>query len=75
MAREVHDVIGQLLTSLKMDVALLSRHLTEENKVSLNKIDDINNLLDSTIKSVRKVATELRPSILDDYGLDSALSR
>jgi PAS domain S-box-containing protein len=73
IAREVHDVIGQLLTGIKMDVSSLGEQLTEENSPSLSAINDINDLLDSAIKSVRKVATELRPSILDDMGLVAAV--
>ena len=73
ISREVHDVIGQYMTALKMSVSMLGRRLEKEQSPTFSRIQDINNLLDEAIKSVRKVATELRPSILDDIGLVAAL--
>ena len=73
LSREVHDVIGQILTGLKMDISSLGRLLQSENAASLRKIADINGLLDEAIQSVRKVATELRPAVLDNFGLVAAV--
>jgi len=73
ISREVHDVIGQYMTALKMSVSMLGRRLEKEQSQAASRIQDINQLLDEAIKSVRKVATELRPSILDDMGLVAAL--
>lgn len=73
VSREVHDVIGQILTGLKMDISALGRRLQQENSPAVSKIKDINGLLDEAIKSVRKVATELRPAILDNFGLVAAV--
>ena len=73
ISREVHDVIGQYMTALKMSVSMLGRRLEKEQSPTVSRIADINALLDDAIKSVRKVATELRPAILDDIGLVPAL--
>jgi len=73
VSREVHDVIGQILTGLKMDISALGRRLQQENSPAISKIKDMNGLLDEAIKSVRKVATELRPAILDNFGLVAAV--
>ena len=73
VSREVHDVIGQILTGLKMDISALGRKLQQENSPSVSRIKDMNGLLDEAIKSVRKVATELRPAILDNFGLVAAV--
>jgi PAS domain S-box-containing protein len=74
MAREVHDELGQQLTGLKMDLSLMARKASGETEVWLKeKIGATLNLLDTTIRSVRKIASELRPSILDDLGLIAAL--
>ena len=73
VSREVHDVIGQILTGLKMDISALGRQLQQEHSPALTKIKDLNGLLDEAIRSVRKVATELRPAILDNFGLVAAV--
>jgi PAS domain S-box-containing protein len=74
MAREVHDELGQQLTGLKMDLALISKRASGESKEWLKgKMGETLALLDTTIRTVRKIASELRPSILDDLGLVAAL--
>jgi PAS domain S-box-containing protein len=73
MAREVHDELGQQVTGLKMDVSWISKRMTTESEPVRQKIKGILDLLDVTVKTVRKIATELRPSILDDLGLTEAM--
>ncbi len=73
MAREIHDELGQLLTGLKMDVSWLNRRTDLNEEASRTKIKGILTLLDQTVNTVRRLAAELRPSILDDLGLPEAL--
>ena len=78
IARELHDEFGQMLTGLKFDTAWLYRHLAKEKSVAstqsyLDKLKAMSSRLDQTIQSVRRIATSLRPSILDDLGLIPAL--
>ncbi len=73
IAREIHDELGQQLTGLKMDLSWINRKLKSEDQMVNEKISGTLNLIDTTIKTVRKIATELRPSILDDLGLIAAL--
>jgi len=74
MAREVHDELGQQLTGLKMDLSLMNKKAPEESREWLReKMTSTLSLLDTTIRTVRKIASELRPSILDDLGLIAAL--
>ncbi len=73
MAREIHDELGQQLTGLKMDISWLSRRLQIEDQQIDTKMKSIIGLIDKTVVTVRRLATELRPSILDDLGLISAL--
>ncbi len=73
IAREIHDELGQQITGLKMDVSWLSKKIITEDYAIKEKIKDILDLLDNTVKTVRKIATELRPSILDDLGLREAM--
>ena len=74
MAREIHDELGQQLTGLKMDLAWMARKWDKPTDDPLSlKITGALGLLDNTIKTVRRIATELRPSILDDLGLIAAI--
>lgn len=73
MAREVHDVLGQQITCIKMDVSWLSKQLGSSNEAVSHKMKDLLQLIDHTAITVRKIASELRPSILDDFGLAEAL--
>jgi PAS domain S-box-containing protein len=73
VAREIHDDLGQTLTALKMDIAWMKKNsgMTEEMRAS--KMDVMLRLTDSTIQTVKRIATDLRPGILDDLGLVSAI--
>lgn len=73
IAREIHDELGQQLTGLKMDLSWISRKLKTQDEMVTEKLLGTISLIDTTIKTVRKIATELRPSILDDLGLVAAL--
>ncbi len=78
IALEIHDELGQILTGLKMEIHLLNKRLTEilspeKNAETNEKIKDILQLTDTTIASVRRISTELRPAILDDLGLVAAI--
>jgi signal transduction histidine kinase len=72
IAREVHDDLGQSLTALKMDVALLRNKLPLNEEVE-RRTNSMLQLVNATIKSVQRISTELRPSILDDLGLGAAI--
>jgi signal transduction histidine kinase len=78
ISREIHDVLGQLLTSLKLDVRWVSRQLShgaDEHalKPVRARLDRMAQHLDTTTQTVRKIATELRPVILEDLGLIPAI--
>ncbi len=74
IAREIHDELGQQLTILKMDVSWLHQKLQKYEDAALTqRTGDTLQLLNETIKTVRRIATELRPSMLDDLGLVEAL--
>lgn len=73
IAREIHDELGQQLTGLKMDIYWLSRKINNADQEITNKLQQSIELINATVTSVRKIATNLRPSILDDLGLIAAL--
>jgi len=65
IAREIHDKLGQALTGLKMDVAWLQKHLDHQPPALKEKAQAMSDLADSIIQMVRRIATQLRPGILD----------
>jgi signal transduction histidine kinase len=71
IAREIHDELGQVLTGIKMEVGWLAKRLKEPSL--LEKTDSMSRLIDSTVQTVRKIATGLRPEMLDDMGLIAAV--
>jgi PAS domain S-box-containing protein len=73
MAREIHDELGQQLTVLKMDVSWLKRRMATAEEPVKQKLQDLISMLDETVKTVRRISSELRPSILDDLGLVAAM--
>ena len=73
IAREIHDELGQQLTAIKMDVAWIDKKTADEESSVKNKLKNIITLLDGSNQSVRKILNELRPGVLDDYGLVDAL--
>ena len=73
IAREVHDELGQELTGVKMELAFLRDQLAQSSPAALTRVDSIVALVDSTMQSVRKIATELRPIVLDQLGLIPAI--
>lgn len=74
IAREVHDELGQQLTGLKMDLSMIQKKLRSGDVENvLDRVLQTTDLLDTTIRTVRRIATELRPSILDDLGLLAAM--
>jgi signal transduction histidine kinase len=78
ISREIHDHLGQLLTALKLDLRSLDRRIadkqgSEEHTALVAKIGSARELADEMINSVQKIASELRPGILDRVGLEAAI--
>ena len=70
ISREIHDEIAQNLARILMDIQNVKKKCEEEELQTLNNASE---LVDETIQSVRRIATELRPRILDDVGLIAAV--
>jgi PAS domain S-box-containing protein len=73
IAREIHDELGQLLTVLKMDISMLRKKAGPLSEEASSKFTDILEVIDKTVKTVRRIASELRPTLLDDLGLVAAM--
>jgi PAS domain S-box-containing protein len=77
IAREIHDVLAQDLTRLKIDLGWLKKRVSAAERLQSDavsaKIAQLNTLADATINTVQKIAAELRPVVLDSLGLPAAL--
>jgi signal transduction histidine kinase len=73
IAREIHDQLGQALTGLKMDLTWVTKRLPGGQKQLSDKVKSMFRLIDDTIQSVRKIASLLRPEVLDQLGLAAAI--
>lgn len=73
IAREIHDELGQQLTGLKMDAAWLSKKIGSGEIAIHEKLVNMISLMDTAVQTIRRIASDLRPSILDDLGLIAAL--
>ena len=74
IAREIHDDLGQRLTALRLDVGLLRTELRERRTAAAEeRTTSMLELIDETIDTARRVAMELRPAILDDFGFAAAI--
>lgn len=71
IAREIHDELGQYLTTLRMDAAMLEMTLSENPRIG-QRLASMKALIDEAIQSVRRVASSLRPTALD-LGLESGI--
>ena len=72
IAREVHDELGQTLTGLKLDLSLLSAKPVSYRMLK-RKVTAMEAQVAATILTVRRIATELRPGVLDSLGLAAAI--
>lgn len=77
IAREIHDELGQALTGLKMDLNWLDRRLLDtagrDYPDVLEKARSMASMVEATISTVRRIATDLRPGVLDDLGVVAAI--
>ncbi len=73
LARELHDETGQALTSILLGLKPLEQALAgDDGRAAMASVRE---LVVSTLQDVRRLAVELRPSVLDDFGLGPALER
>lgn len=73
ISRELHDELGQALTAVKFDLSSLSDQLEHKDETLAQKAKDITSQMNTLIKTVRRIATELRPGMLDDLGLAASM--
>ena len=69
IGREIHDELGQQLTAIKMDAAWIDKNTPADATLIKEKLRNILELLDGSNNAVRRILSELKPSILDEYGM------
>ncbi|MFP6637214.1 MAG: histidine kinase, partial [Nitrospinaceae bacterium] len=72
-AREVHDHLSQLLTTIKLELSLLKNKLPLSNPSIQESIAQLLEMSNEAIQAVKKIAMDLRPPILDDLGVGEAI--
>ncbi len=72
VSREVHDTLGQILTGLKMGLAMMGKKLAGDAEAQTG-LAAMSELADTAIQSVREISSSLRPGMLDDLGLSATL--
>lgn len=73
IARAIHDEFGQLLTVLKMDADWLSKRLPKDHESLLDKTKSMIQFIDASVKTIHRICSELRPPLLDDFGISAAI--
>jgi two-component system sensor histidine kinase UhpB len=79
IARELHDQLGRCLAASKMDVDGIGRGLAGDESAGNNfravieRAKRMNQTIDETLQTVRRISAELRPDVLDDLGLAAAI--
>jgi signal transduction histidine kinase len=73
IARKIHDDLGQALTALKIDLSWLNKKLASDQDPVREKLQSMVTLINETIETVHNVSEDLRPGILDDFGLSAAI--
>jgi PAS domain S-box-containing protein len=73
IARELHDSVGQNLSALNINLDILSTQLASPPPPIERRLADSQALVDATLQSIESVMADLRPPLLDEYGLEAAL--
>ncbi len=73
IAREIHDVLGQELSLLQLELGLIQDRLPRAQKELRTKTKRMSRLIDTSIRSVQRISADLRPTLLDNLGLGAAV--
>jgi signal transduction histidine kinase len=74
MAQDLHDMVGQNLTALNINLYFIARRLSADTSPEiLERLGDSSRLVEQVVERIRNLMADLRPFILDDLGLPTAL--
>ena len=75
LARELHDRAAQTLSALNINLVIMKDQISADSKQRIgSRLDDSMKLTAEAIRLIRNVVSDLRPTVLDDYGLQAALN-
>jgi signal transduction histidine kinase len=75
ISRELHDDVGQKLTAMRMELGALARPHAIDATAFSTRLTEVKDLAEQSLRTIRDIATGLRPSVLDDLGLGAALQK
>lgn len=75
ISRELHDDVGQKLTAMRLELGALDRLHGSDREQHTRAVSGLKALSEQSLRSIRELATGLRPSVIDDLGLDAAVHR
>lgn len=75
LAREMHDDFGQLLAAMKLDLCMLKKKLVQGDSTGLSEVQNLQEMVDAMMTSVRRIIAELPPKAVDELGLFPALEQ
>jgi PAS domain S-box-containing protein len=73
LAREIHDELGQVITYCKLDLLWIKKEIKNPGEKIYEKLDTVVSHLDDSLRSVRRISSDLRPEILDILGISEAI--
>ncbi|MCH6200907.1 histidine kinase [Aquiflexum sp. LQ15W] len=73
LSREIHDQLGQRLTGMKMEVDYILKKSSNLDDITKEKLQGVLKQIERTVSTIRNISRNLRPGILDDFGLLAAL--
>lgn len=73
ISRQVHDELGQTLTALKLDIAWLASKIADREPALGRQASSVSALIDQTIAAVQDISADLRPVVLDEFGVAAAI--
>jgi signal transduction histidine kinase len=73
IAREILDEFGQLMTALQLDLSRLTNELPDDQPGLTEKVSSMSAVIDQSLQVVRRLASQLRPGVLDHFGLAAAV--
>jgi PAS domain S-box-containing protein len=73
LSRELHDELGQSLTALQLGLGVVEAQLPVGSAAWVDHMDTLKALTDGTLSTIKRIASDLRPPLLDDLGLESAM--
>jgi PAS domain S-box-containing protein len=73
ISHELHDEIGQALSAMNINIEILEKGLEDRPDARQQRLDDVKGLISRTIDNIHRISYNLRPYLLDNFGLISAL--